>query len=636
MTQRLGKKKFTDDIEVSGDIFADNIVISSSPVFSGLTIKGIKFFFESDTIDAFQTEIVTDPTDDRALLIPDVSGTFITTGNLDGITSVGNNSVILGTSTDGDYVASIVGDSGVTVSGGTGEGSTPTISLTNSSITVNGTSISLGDSETVTADANTLTGTELNPAVVNSSLTSVGTVDTGVWQATAIDILYGGTGATTAENARSNLGLSIGSDVQAYDTELAALAGLTSAQDKLPYFTGSGTADLADLTSFGRSLIDDSDASSARTTLGLTIGADVQAYNNTLANVADGVYTGDDSITTLGTISNGVWQGSSISTAHTDAKVESVNATSGTGVTVSSSTGAVVVSIGQSVASTDSPQFAGATLDAVTVGVTASNEIDTTSGNLTIDSSGGTVTVDDNLIVTGDFTVQGSTINLEVANLNIEDNIITLNFGVTGTPTLDAGIEVERGSLDNVSILWNESEGQWEFTNDGNTFVALGGGGGGSSDLGGLTDVDLTSVSDSDILVYENSSSSWVNQNFIPSSVLGNSNSVASIEGANTVTANDTAVVVDTTPIAGVLAIEYLVRLTQGSKRRLSKVIVNTNSDETSVNFNEFAIIDTGASGISGVSVTADVSSNSIRLLVSASDAASTNIQANVLKTVMV
>ena len=142
-----------------------------------------------------------------------------------------------------------------------------------------------------------LSNTTLASSVVNSSLTSVGNVSAGTWSAGTIAIAYGGTGATTASGARTSLGLAIGTDVQAYDAELAAIAGLTSAADKLPYFTGANTADLATFTSFGRSLVDDADAATARTTIGVGTIATQNSNNVTITGGSISNLTTFDGIT---------------------------------------------------------------------------------------------------------------------------------------------------------------------------------------------------------------------------------------------------------------------------------------------------------------------------------------------------
>ena len=89
-----------------------------------------------------------------------------------------------------------------------------------------------------------------------------------------------------ASTARTTLGLAIGTNVQAYDAGLNSIAGLTTEQDKMIYTTAADTYSTTDLSAFGRSLIDDADASAARTTLGLAIGTDVQAYDAGLNSIS--------------------------------------------------------------------------------------------------------------------------------------------------------------------------------------------------------------------------------------------------------------------------------------------------------------------------------------------------------------
>lgn len=110
----------------------------------------------------------------------------------------------------------------------------------------------------------------------------------------------------------------------------------------------------------------------------------------------------------------------------------------------------------QSLKTTASPTFAGATIDAIRVGITGTNEIDTTSGNLTIDSAGGTVTVDDNL------TVTGATITLSNAPAGTDNTVLVLNSSnqvvtdeidarVWGTTLLDGSGTLTAGRVPYVS-----------------------------------------------------------------------------------------------------------------------------------------------------------------------------------------
>tara|TARA_B100002019_G_scaffold156714_1_gene134941 strand:+ start:1098 stop:2876 length:1779 start_codon:yes stop_codon:yes gene_type:complete len=147
------------------------------------------------------------------------------------------------------------------------------------------------------------------------------------------------------------------------------------------------------------------------------------------------------------------------------------------------------------------PQLGG-TLDANSFNIDMGNNIitDTKVGYwdsaYSVVSSGGTI--GGNLTITGNFVVNGTTTTINTQNLLVSDNIITLNSDVTGTPSQNAGVAVERGTSSNVDIRWNETTDKWQFTNDGTTYEDIGAGGDVVDDLtpqlGGDLDVNGNTI----------------------------------------------------------------------------------------------------------------------------------------------
>ena len=306
-----------------------SVETTSSPSFNGLNLNAAgTIIFEGTTDDGFETTLSAgDPTGDRTITLPDATGTVALTNNKLSAFAATSSAELAGVLSDETGTGALVfADTPTLVTPNIGAATGTSLTLSGD-LTVNGTTTTV-NSTTITVDdknielgsvasptdagadgggitlkgatdktfswidatdawtssenmnllsgkvyeingTSVLSGSTLGSGVTGSSLTSLGTITTGTWNGTAIALANGGTGSTSASDARTALGLAIGSDVQAYSANLGAIAGLTSVADALPYFTGSGAAAVTTLTSFIRGLLDDVDAATARTTLGV-------------------------------------------------------------------------------------------------------------------------------------------------------------------------------------------------------------------------------------------------------------------------------------------------------------------------------------------------------------------------------
>ena len=153
---------------------------------------------------------------------------------------------------------------------------------------------------TLGIDTDSVTFGTVTANLSSSSATITGGTITGITDLTVAD---GGTGASNATNARVNLGVEIGVDVQAYDAGLNSIAGLTTAANQSIYLTAADTYAAYTLTSAGRALLDDANAEAQRTTLGLgTLATQDGTFSGTHSGTSSGTNTGDQTITLTGVV----------------------------------------------------------------------------------------------------------------------------------------------------------------------------------------------------------------------------------------------------------------------------------------------------------------------------------------------
>jgi hypothetical protein len=256
-----GTVALTSDIpSLSGYVTESGSQTLTNKTLTSPVVDGSGVVFEGATADAYETTLaVVDPTADRTITLPNATGTVALTSDLSGFISSAVTS-IAGTSNEIEVSASTgsvtvglpddvtIGRDLVVTRNLTVNGTTTTLNST--TISVDDKNIELGSVATptdITADGGGITlkgatdktinwvdatdawtlsehvdlatgkkfyingtevlsGTTLGSGVTGSSLTSVGTIATGVWNGTDIAVADGGTGASTAAGAKTNLG----------------------------------------------------------------------------------------------------------------------------------------------------------------------------------------------------------------------------------------------------------------------------------------------------------------------------------------------------------------------------------------------------------------------------------------------
>ena len=266
----------------------------------------------------------------------------------------------------------------------------------------------------------------------------------GVTGAATLSSTLAVTGATTLTGAATlNGGLNIGVDTLAEyisDTVGAMITGNTESGISVTYDDADNTLDF-NVNDPVITLDGVVTGSATMTNLGNVTITTIHASDPVLTFTGD--VTGTGTMTNLGSVSIALTVEPNSVALGTDTTGDYVaGATGGTGVTITGTAGegwSPTIAIGQAVATTSNVTFAN---------VTATGDV----------------------IISGDLTVSGLTTTVNTETINLADNIITLNSNEAGTPSQNAGIEVERGTSANKTLVWDEAADKWTVGSE--AFVA--------------------------------------------------------------------------------------------------------------------------------------------------------------------
>jgi hypothetical protein len=362
-----------------------------------------------------------------------------------------------------------------------------------------------------------LSSTTLGSGVVNSSLTGVGTISTGTWQASIISPTYGGTGVnngtktitlggnlTTSGAYASTFTMTAATSVTFPTTgTLATLAGTEALTNKtvngMTISNSTGTFTLANaktLTASNTMTFQATDGSTINFTTGGQViykaapTIDDPTFNITyngsgaLTSVTlQSAYTTDfkTRFTSVGTtnrfswLTNLNWNGSAFVKDNNLKSHWAIDKV----ITVTDTTSYIAFTYGgpTNLASADKFKVFGTGRIEMAGNISSTN---TSTGTLIVTGGvavtenlnvGGNFNVTGNTVIGGNLTVSGTTTTINTETIELADNIIVLNSNETAEPTQNAGIEIERGTDTNVSLLWDESVDKWTF-GAGSTVIA--------------------------------------------------------------------------------------------------------------------------------------------------------------------